>query len=102
MDGAARRAAGRAAGLALDQIGQRGQVAAGAWAGGPIGNPRTAEPGRLPAAAGAEDVRPALDDAAIDLTHHMKEHPFQGWVEKTAKYSGVLACGVRLSNQSTA
>ncbi|HTA30504.1 MAG TPA: hypothetical protein VK731_08455 [Candidatus Cybelea sp.] len=32
----------------------------------------------------------------------MKEHPFQGWVEKTAKYSGVLACGVRLSNQSTA
>jgi hypothetical protein len=32
----------------------------------------------------------------------MKEHPFQGWVEKTAKYSGVLACGVRLANQSTA
>jgi hypothetical protein len=32
----------------------------------------------------------------------MKEHPFQGWVEKTAKYSGVLACGVRLANQSIA
>jgi hypothetical protein len=32
----------------------------------------------------------------------MKEHPFQGWVEKTAKYSGVLACGVRLANQTTA
>jgi hypothetical protein len=32
----------------------------------------------------------------------MKEHPFQGWVEKTANYSGVLACGVRLANQSTA
>jgi hypothetical protein len=32
----------------------------------------------------------------------MKEHPFQSWVEKTAKYSGVLACGVRLANQSIA
>jgi hypothetical protein len=32
----------------------------------------------------------------------MKEHPFQAWVEKTAKYSGVLACGVRLANQSVA
>jgi hypothetical protein len=32
----------------------------------------------------------------------VKEHPFQGWVEKTAKYSGVLACGVRLANQSIA
>jgi hypothetical protein len=32
----------------------------------------------------------------------MNEHPFQGWVEKTAKYSGVLACGVRLANQSVA
>jgi hypothetical protein len=32
----------------------------------------------------------------------MKEHPFQSWVEKTAKYSGVLACGVRLANQATA
>jgi hypothetical protein len=32
----------------------------------------------------------------------MKEHPFQAWVEKTAKYSGVLACGVRLTNQSIA
>jgi hypothetical protein len=32
----------------------------------------------------------------------MNEHPFQDWVEKTAKYSGVLACGVRLANQSVA
>jgi hypothetical protein len=32
----------------------------------------------------------------------MNEHPFQAWVEKTAKYSGVLACGVRLPNQSVA
>jgi hypothetical protein len=32
----------------------------------------------------------------------MNEHPFQGWVEKTANYSGVLACGVRLANQSIA
>ena len=32
----------------------------------------------------------------------MNEHPFQGWVEKTAKYSGVLACGVRLANKSIA
>jgi hypothetical protein len=32
----------------------------------------------------------------------MKEHPFQGWVDKTAKYSGVLACGVRLANKSIA
>jgi AAA+ ATPase superfamily predicted ATPase len=32
----------------------------------------------------------------------MKEHPFQDWVEKTADYSGVLACGVRLPNQSIA
>ena len=31
-----------------------------------------------------------------------KEHPFQSWVDKTAKYSGVLASGVRLANQSTA
>jgi hypothetical protein len=30
------------------------------------------------------------------------QHPFQDWVEKTAKYSGVLASGVRLANQSTA
>lgn len=30
----------------------------------------------------------------------MNEHPFQSWVEKTAKYSGVLASGVRLANQS--
>jgi hypothetical protein len=30
----------------------------------------------------------------------MNEHPFQAWVEKTAKYSGILACGVRLANQS--
>jgi hypothetical protein len=29
-------------------------------------------------------------------------HPFQAWVEKTAQYSGVLACGVRLANQSIA
>jgi hypothetical protein len=32
----------------------------------------------------------------------MKENPFEDWVEKTAKYSGVLACGVRLANHSTA
>ncbi|HEV7926819.1 MAG TPA: hypothetical protein VGR14_15775 [Verrucomicrobiae bacterium] len=32
----------------------------------------------------------------------MKDNPFQDWVEKTAKYSGVLACGVRLANHSTA
>jgi hypothetical protein len=32
----------------------------------------------------------------------MKEHPFQSWVDKTAKYSGVLACGVRLANQAIA
>ncbi|HEY3915088.1 MAG TPA: hypothetical protein VGN61_11435 [Verrucomicrobiae bacterium] len=32
----------------------------------------------------------------------MSEHPFQNWVDKTALYSGVLACGVRLSNQSMA
>jgi hypothetical protein len=32
----------------------------------------------------------------------MNEHPFQAWVEKTANYSGVLACGVRLANQSIA
>jgi len=32
----------------------------------------------------------------------MKEHPFQGWLEKAAKHSGILACGVRLANQSIA
>jgi hypothetical protein len=32
----------------------------------------------------------------------MKKHPFQGWVDRTAQYSGVLACGVRLANQSVA
>jgi hypothetical protein len=32
----------------------------------------------------------------------MKEHPFQGWLEKAAKHSGILACGVRLANQSMA
>ena len=32
----------------------------------------------------------------------MNEHPFQPWVDKTARYSGVLACGVRLANQSVA
>jgi hypothetical protein len=32
----------------------------------------------------------------------MNEHPFQGWVEKTAQYSGVLACGVRLANHAVA
>jgi hypothetical protein len=32
----------------------------------------------------------------------MNDHPFQGWVEKTANYSGVLACGVRLANHSIA
>lgn len=29
----------------------------------------------------------------------MEENPYQGWIEKTARYSGVLACGVRLPNQ---
>jgi len=32
----------------------------------------------------------------------MKDNPFHDWVEKTAKYSGVLACGVRMANHSTA
>jgi hypothetical protein len=32
----------------------------------------------------------------------MKEHPFQGWLEKAANYSGILACGVKLGNQSIA
>ena len=32
----------------------------------------------------------------------MKEHPFQDWLEKAAKNSGILACGVRLANQSVA
>jgi hypothetical protein len=32
----------------------------------------------------------------------MTEHPFQGWLEKAANYSGVLACGVCLGNQSIA
>jgi hypothetical protein len=32
----------------------------------------------------------------------MADHPFQGWVEKAAKYSGVLAGGVCLANQSVA
>jgi hypothetical protein len=32
----------------------------------------------------------------------MKEHPFEGWLEKTANYSDVLACGVRLANQASA
>jgi hypothetical protein len=31
----------------------------------------------------------------------MSEHPFQSWVDKTAKYSGVMASGVRLANRST-
>jgi len=30
------------------------------------------------------------------------QHPFQDWVETTAKYSGVLASGVRLANHATA
>jgi len=32
----------------------------------------------------------------------MNEHPFQVWLEKAANYSGILACGVRLANQSIA
>jgi hypothetical protein len=32
----------------------------------------------------------------------MKDHPFQGWLEKAANHSGILACGVRLANQSIA
>jgi uncharacterized membrane protein len=32
----------------------------------------------------------------------MAEHPFQGWLEKAANYSGVLAGGVCLANQSIA
>jgi hypothetical protein len=32
----------------------------------------------------------------------MKEHPFEGWLVKAANYSGILACGVRLANQSIA
>jgi hypothetical protein len=30
----------------------------------------------------------------------MNDSPFQAWLDKTAHYSGVLACGVRLANQS--
>jgi hypothetical protein len=32
----------------------------------------------------------------------MAEHPFQGWLEKTANYSSVLACGVYVGPQSMA
>jgi hypothetical protein len=32
----------------------------------------------------------------------MNEHPSQEWLEKTAGYSGVFACGVRLPNKSMA
>ncbi len=32
----------------------------------------------------------------------MAEDPLQGWLEKAANYSGVLACGVCLANQSVA
>jgi hypothetical protein len=32
----------------------------------------------------------------------MSEHPFQGWVDKMVMYSNVLACGVRMANQSVA
>lgn len=32
----------------------------------------------------------------------MEEHPFEGWLEKAANYSGVLACGVCLANLSIA
>jgi len=31
----------------------------------------------------------------------MNESPFHEWLEKTAQYSGVLACGVRLTNKSS-
>jgi hypothetical protein len=31
----------------------------------------------------------------------MNPFPFQEWLEKTAQYSGVLACGVRLPNKSS-
>jgi hypothetical protein len=32
----------------------------------------------------------------------MNKHPFQTWAENMANFSGVLACGVRLPNQSSA
>jgi hypothetical protein len=32
----------------------------------------------------------------------MTDHPFQAWLEKAANYSGVLACGVCLGNQTMA
>jgi hypothetical protein len=32
----------------------------------------------------------------------MSEHPFQGWVDKMVMYSNVMACGVRMANQSVA
>ncbi|HEY3852772.1 MAG TPA: hypothetical protein VGO67_00095 [Verrucomicrobiae bacterium] len=31
----------------------------------------------------------------------MSDFPFQDWLEKTVNYSGVFACGVRLSNKSS-
>jgi hypothetical protein len=32
----------------------------------------------------------------------MKDQPFEAWLEKAANYSGILACGVKLANQSVA
>lgn len=32
----------------------------------------------------------------------MNEHPYQRWLEKTAGYAGVFACGVRLANKAVA
>jgi len=32
----------------------------------------------------------------------MPEHPFQGWLEKAANYSSVVACGVYIGPQSMA
>jgi|GEM_PF-3231703 len=31
----------------------------------------------------------------------MAENPFQAWLDKTANYAGVMACGVRQTNQAT-
>ncbi|HWD18648.1 MAG TPA: hypothetical protein VHB20_05170 [Verrucomicrobiae bacterium] len=31
----------------------------------------------------------------------MAENPFQPWLDKTANYSGILACGIRQPNQTT-
>ncbi len=31
----------------------------------------------------------------------MADNPFQAWLDKTAKHAGVMACGVRQTNQTT-